>query len=456
MIDFFGLANITSDELNALSSQEISALLGFSQTPKYPSQLINLDRFSESEEMIAAVTYVYAQLQKEGVLGSYRETGFKNHLNIILSNLRHVDYVFPRYWLRYSRVKAYYSKIGFYYSFGSSCTYLVAVIDGLESIGLVEGIRGFKNPKTGIGKQSRIRPKPALLDIFDYFGVTPDKVTSRPKQKLIQLKDTDGKLIEYEDTEQTIEMHRQLVAYNELLARADIELHIPESDLESALALKVNPIDQSAKYYHRVFREGSFEHLGRFYGPWWQNLSSDLRSHILINNRETTELDYSALHVHLLYSEMKLHYWDLFDPLDDPYMLSGYCTKSRDVLKKAFLIWLNNTNRHTADKAIIDKLMELGIYEKGMDLDGTFDGFTTKHPAISDYLLAGQGLHFQYLDSLITERIVSWSIKFGIPILGIHDSFIVSRPKKFLLKQIMKYAFVERNLKSIPKIKTVY
>lgn len=51
--------------------------------------------------------------------------------------------------------------------------------------------------------------------------------------------------------------------------------------------------------------------------------------------------------------------------------------------------------------------------------------FKDKHEAILN--LIGKGLKMQFLDSKIAERIILNMMKKEIPVLGIHDSFVVQK-----------------------------
>ena len=60
------------------------------------------------------------------------------------------------------------------------------------------------------------------------------------------------------------------------------------------------------KFVRRIFNNKSFSDGGRFYGGWWQRIDSKFRKDIRLNNSPTVEIDYSALHVILAYSEVKV------------------------------------------------------------------------------------------------------------------------------------------------------
>ena len=74
------------------------------------------------------------------------------------------------------------------------------------------------------------------------------------------------------------------------------------------------------KFVRRIFNNNSFSDGGRFYGGWWQRIDRKFRKEIRLNNSPTVEIDYSALHIILAYSEAGIDYWQTTskDPYDLP------------------------------------------------------------------------------------------------------------------------------------------
>ena len=60
-------------------------------------------------------------------------------------------------------------------------------------------------------------------------------------------------------------------------------------------------IAQSQKYIYRLYNDFAIHSGGRFYGPFWQRMSKHDRYRIFIDDEPTTELDYSGMHINLLY-----------------------------------------------------------------------------------------------------------------------------------------------------------
>ena len=77
-------------------------------------------------------------------------------------------------------------------------------------------------------------------------------------------------------------------------------------------------ISHHDKFVRRVFNNSTFDEGGRFYDGWWQRIDGKIRKDIRINNIATVEIDYSAIHVIMLYALMGIDYWSNFtkDPYD--------------------------------------------------------------------------------------------------------------------------------------------
>ena len=76
-----------------------------------------------------------------------------------------------------------------------------------------------------------------------------------------------------------------------------------------------------------------------------------------------------------------------------------------------------------------------------------------KHHKLKDYFFTGVGLELMFKDSCISEYIIRKMTNKKIPILSIHDSYVVAVPYKELLLSVMLKAFKSLKIKSIPPIK---
>jgi hypothetical protein len=77
------------------------------------------------------------------------------------------------------------------------------------------------------------------------------------------------------------------------------------------------------------------------------------------------------------------------------------------------------------------------------DLKILIQGFLKKHEPIKD-LFAKTGLKLQRLDSDISEDIMTHFCSLDIPILGVHDSYIVATIYEEKLRKAMKEVFYNK------------
>ena len=202
----------------------------------------------------------------------------------------------PDGWISYSRRHEFYSaRRGRYWPTTYTYDQIVPAVDQLAAYGLLEH---EKMPTGHRGWQSRFRASPELKT---KVGEVPLAVIHDPHE-LVILRDQDGNLIDYSDTERTRRWRRNIAEINETIMSASI-------GLRSALVRDGDPLQvgnsktgAASNKLYRVFNRGRFSLGGRFYGAWWQNIPAEERANIRINGADTVELDYPRLHPTLLYS----------------------------------------------------------------------------------------------------------------------------------------------------------
>ncbi|UCF84273.1 MAG: hypothetical protein JSV50_01165 [Desulfobacteraceae bacterium] len=191
------------------------------------------------------------------------------------------------------------------------------------------------------------------------------------------------------------------------------------------------------QYLHRVFNNESFKLGGRFYGAFHLELPKELRSHIEINNEPTVELDFSALHIRMLY------HLEGIDYRQDPYTAVCDSEEERKIYKLVQLIAINSESEKKAVKAIRDQLRKNDII---FDLSNKsilrcLGKFRKFHYPIAKYLNTGVGLKLQNLDSRIADIILKAMTSNEIPCLPVHDSYIVRETDMNFLLEVMKKSY---------------
>ena len=137
----------------------------------------------------------------------------------------------------------------------------------------------------------------------------------------MRLRDSTGKLVDYVDTKRTRMMRRQVAALNEAFESASIRLSSTDTPwVGDTVVVDSGFVHPAQIAGYRVFNNKWFLG-GRFYGPFWQNLSKNRRRDLMIDEACVTELDFAQLHPRLLYAEFGA-------PLvDDAYKIVFGCSR---------------------------------------------------------------------------------------------------------------------------------
>jgi hypothetical protein len=190
------------------------------------------------------------------------------------------------------------------------------------------------------------------------------------------------------------------------------------------------------KQPHRVFTD-NLKSGGRYYGPMWQMLSEELRKYLFIDGYPVVELDYSGLHLRMLYHREGMDY------KGDPY---GFGSKQeRPYLKLVSLIMINKKTRQgllrAMKKTFAAKQLDIPPDEQIERMVARFDA---AHDRINRYFCSDIGLRLQYLDSQITSEILDYFLEREIPVLPIHDSYIVAEQYEDELYEVMREKYRDR------------
>lgn len=332
---------------------------------------------------------------------------------------------------------------------------IIDLVRQLESVGLIDVAKGsYSGPGVLTNRTTRIRASKALQDLFAGLAMVRDDIRAIDTQECIVLKDGlvpggGSKLYDYKDTDDTNRMRAELRAYNRLLANSFIDI----PSLEEAVFVRPDgfgrefkqPLDHHHHFVRRIFSRGSWDLNGRFYGAWWQLVPSSLRKDIYINDTPTVEVDFKGLHVWLLSAEQGV----MLD--GDPYTLDDFALPGvpaellRSLIKMLVLTALNAKDQQSAFQSFRDG-WATGHYGKGMsndDLSDLLAAFINKHPHLGDFMCADQGIRLMNLDGQIAERVHRHFTAQGVPVLSVHDSFIIDYTRVTELKRVMAASSAE-------------
>jgi hypothetical protein len=289
-------------------------------------------------------------------------------------------------------------------------------------------------------RKTRIWATDQLLEICQKL---PQNIITTPPKEAVLLKDWDkkgrngkkikGGLKPYKDTQFTLSLRKTLEKVNEVNNAADIRI---DGD-------KIN-------IFLRAIFKGDFKHGGRLYSyghRHFQGFTGEERQEFTINGESVVEYDYSSLHPHLLYAMQGIQL------KEDPYLAVVDDFKLRDYLKLTLLRMINGKSKDDVVKNISYEinfeepskkaiLQNAGIKD-ALDL---VEKFIEAHKPIKKYLCNGQekGLQVFNKDARITYAIIKYFARREIPILPVHDSFVVQQQYGDELRQVMENTYKKK------------
>ena len=259
----------------------------------------------------------------------------------------------------------------------------------------------------------------------------PVEVVELWKRKVYVSKNREKRyLAKYEDTAETHRIRSILEKTNEVNSQAEIVYH--STKLSTALV---------AMFHDKFTLGGRMYTRGRNH---YQGLHKEDRWEIMINGQQTVEIDYSGLFPYLLYAMEGGQCWQ------DPYSVVNDNPVARPFLKKILLCmvnadWVeaqrgaNNELLNNISNKERQALASIGITRASP----LMDRFMEVHTTIVHHLCTGKqtGLRLMNQESKIALDIINHFTSQSVPILCIHDSFIVIRTYADELDEVMKNTY---------------
>ena len=127
---------------------------------------------------------------------------------------------------------------------------------------------------------------------------------------------------------------------------------------------------------------------------------------------------------------------------------------SRKLVKRLMLIAINAKDEPSTFRALKNELQDqLPNYSFNFkELRSILNKIKEKHIEIADDFCSGKGLLLMNIDGQITEYIINKFTQNNIPVLCIHDSFIVSYKHDNYLRKIMTEAIFNISQVDLPSI----
>ena len=429
------------------------------------SRAVNYNRWSCNKEVSDLVTEIMSNFPANREIG-----GYNKNMMVLVLDLYESLYYDPEQKLGYYRNHNHYD---FKITIADSnkltenphitATFFIGAVEHLIKEEYVRDYPGaIKMDDKGnviYSFTSRILPTQKFADICAKHNLNIDMVEKFTEEQLIRLKGVkshkDEKLepLVYDETPTTRRMTKIVRAYNSLLDNTylDIDVECLSYDDKDTIVKNLQCYDEpnpeiivklSRCNVYRVFNNNDWQQGGRFYGAFWIGCPSILRPYITINGNPTIELDYSGIHIQLLYALKGINYAELNkDSETDAYELVPK-DHDRDLNKLILLTAINATGTAKTASSVYKELSEdgeleyYGIYSH-KPIKRKLDLLIQKHKPIGEYITSGEGIRLQYYDSLVIEQLINYFTKEKITILTIHDSVICETRYANMVKEKM-------------------
>lgn len=142
---------------------------------------------------------------------------------------------------------------------------------------------------------------------------------------------------------------------------------------------------------------------------------------------------------------MGIDYWrDIGTDVYDVDLPSFICRENlRECLKTLLLVALNAKDERSTFMAFRCSFEHGHPLRRLTDkkLSQVLELLRTKHSPIRAAFASGVGVDLMHTDSLITEIILKHFTRHGIPVLSVHDSYIIAAAYKDDLEHVMREAF---------------
>lgn len=335
------------------------------------------------------------------------------------------------------------------------------ILNALEKLGYIHTHKG--NSYEGL--TSRSMPAPKLIHQWLNDDWNPKKLKLKPKGGyLMTMKDSEKKLYPTSQWLNTASHTEKpsldyLKGFNKVFQTMGVKFH-------------GSKFDMTPGQLHRVFNNGTWSNGGRFYGHHLQSLPSIKRTKLLIEGEPVVELDFQSLHLVMAYHNRggealealdKLQAkGDLYDgvsheglagdgklPEENIKLLNGK-SALRAIKKRLTLIAFNAA---TDSETIAGAIKE---FQDDPELKGLIPSsrktlhsllatllinIKIKHECIAGQLATGKGVLYQYLDSMVMEKVMRFFLlDLQIPLIPIHDSIVIQEKYQRLGKAVLEVA----------------
>ena len=292
-----------------------------------------------------------------------------------------------------------------------------------------------------------------LIVEVDINEIVPD-----PDGLRVELRDTEGKQVELSN-----EMVNQHVNKVTTKILEDHYKLLIDSDVRYGDG---RAVEKTKLFFIRKYK-GDFDSGGRIYGGL-QNKPKTERLGLTIAGSKVGSLDISQLHpmliLRLVHGVEKERLGMLTEGLDDAYVMPDYKELPRGVHKKIINALFNASSEDSAVRALMSThwwyddetgKLKVEIYKGKKRRKGQcvflespkksaikyVESFKRHHPMYGEAIGRGLGVALQAIDGTLIERVIEVANGFKVPVIPVHDEFIVREGDRQFIEMALERVF---------------
>jgi hypothetical protein len=322
-----------------------------------------------------------------------------------------------------------------------------------KELGWVEVVKGAIPPHLAKNKQGLstvYRATDKFKNLLTWLCV--EDLTVNPDLPCVVRKDEDKRVLE--------EPEGFYLTDNYLRHQSLVQSHLNRLREHQARWANGDPIAPSELLLTRQFTE-TFGKGGRWYCNF-QNKPKSIRNSITIGGKPVGSLDITQCHPMLILRAFKGKEVEggLFGNFsEDVYDVRGFEYLDRDIRKKSINTLFNANSEKSAEKSLrnthwwIDEItgdLEIKtyksktirqgqpIFESLSEIRAFISQFKFQHTDFIDMIGTGIGLKLQGFDGAITTQVLMFAEIMKLPIIPIHEEYLVPEDKKYLIEEILR------------------
>lgn len=189
---------------------------------------------------------------------------------------------------------------------------------------------------------------------------------------------------------------------------------------------------------------------GRLYqtGNSFQNIGKNFRRFLTINQEKTRQVDYSGMHVNILYFLAGMENPDFDDPYRPIMEKMNIPTFLRDAIKKCVLVAINTKDYATFSKAMWwnHRREVRDLARSGVSLRDIYEAFPKAYGDVGRIMLSGASdpAIVMFHESQILRNVIEALEAEGINALPLHDAVICDANHTRKVKGVMEDKYKER------------